>query len=76
VGVSSILTILSPVLRPALYAGVSSMGETIVNILSLVVISIPSPPKFYLSSLPGVPYKHWGGIKRRMRIKIFHHSFN
>ncbi len=40
-----ILTILSPGLRPAWYAGVSSIGETMVRTPFSRVISIPNPPK-------------------------------
>jgi len=40
----SILTILSPASIPALKAGVSSIGDITVRILSLIPISIPMPP--------------------------------
>ncbi|MNT64067.1 hypothetical protein D3C72_2019360 [compost metagenome] len=43
-GVSSILTIRSPLLMPAFCAGVSSIGATTLTRPSSVPISIPRPP--------------------------------
>ena len=45
VHLSPILTIVSLTLRPALKAGVPSIGETTVSFPSLTVISIPMPVK-------------------------------
>ena len=45
-GVSSIWIIKSPAKTPALYAGVSSMGEITLTKPSSIVISIPNPPNF------------------------------
>ena len=66
VSLPSTLMILSPALRPALKAGVSSMGETTVRIPSLTVISIPIPENLpevsTCSSLnsSGVKKEEWG----------------
>ena len=46
----SILMIMSPALTPALYAGVSSIGDTTVRTLLRIVISMPRPPKLPLVS--------------------------
>ena len=46
----SIFMISSPDLRPARYAGVSSIGETMVSMPFRVVISMPRPPKLPLVS--------------------------
>ena len=45
VGSFSIIIIVSPAFIPALYAGVSSIGEMTVRALSRMPIVIPNPPK-------------------------------
>ncbi len=66
VALSPILTILSPESRPALCAGVSSIGATTVRTLSFRPISMPIPPKLPLVSIcislysSGVMKLEWG----------------
>ena len=67
---SSIFIILSPDFNPALKPGVSSMGDTIVKIPSLIVISMPMPPKLPFVSTCNSLYRsgrikdEWGSSVR------------